>query len=146
MATSIRIDVDAGEAIAMLERMAVRSKNFTSVFNFARNELRKANAANFSANGLPTGGWVPPEEDRAWTPLIETGRLFRSLTSLQGSPNEITPSYAIFGTKVEYAKFHQYGTREMPKRKVVFEPVGFAKKVGEKAAKHIVGLRGDLLP
>lgn len=146
MTVNIRIDVDAGAAIARLERMAVQSKNFVPVFNFARSELRKANAANFTANGLPVGGWVPPEEERAWTPLIESGKLFRSLTSLQGSPNEVNPLYAIFGTKVEYAKFHQYGTREMPKRKVVFEPVGFAKRVGEKAAKHIVGLRGDLLP
>ena len=146
MSINIRLSTDISEATAMLAKMEARSKNFVSVFNFARNELRKANAANFGAGGLPSGGWVTPEEDRAWTPLIETGRLFRSLTSLQGSPNEVSPLYAIFGTKVEYAKFHQYGTRDMPKRKVVFEPVGFAKKVGEKAAKHIVGLRGDLLP
>ena len=146
MSTNIRIRIDDKGAQQLLTKMQVRAKNFVSVFNFARDELRKANSANFGASGLPSGGWSTPEEERAFTPLIETGELFRSLTSLRGSPNEVAPIYAIFGTKVEYAKFHQYGTREMPKRQVVFEPVGFSKKVGEKAAKHIVGLRGDLLP
>jgi hypothetical protein len=44
---------------------------------------------------------------------------------------------ATFGTKVEYAKFHQYGTTKMPKRKVVYEPLGFASRLGEVAATYV---------
>jgi phage gpG-like protein len=46
------------------------------------------------------------------------------------------------GTSVEYAKFHQYGTSKMPKRKIVFEPLGFAKKVGNDAGAWVA--RGEL--
>jgi phage gpG-like protein len=46
------------------------------------------------------------------------------------------------GTTVEYAKFHQYGTTKMPKRKIVFEPAGFAKKVGADAAAWVA--RGEV--
>jgi phage gpG-like protein len=140
----IEIDVDAADAIAYLRRMEERAENFSSVFRWAKQELRKANAENFTKNGLPSGGWNPRTRDYAWPIMRKSGALFRSLTSLNGAPNEIHKTHAYFGTKVEYAKFHQYGTTRMPARKVVFTPVGFAKSVGERAAKHIVGLRGDL--
>jgi len=42
------------------------------------------------------------------------------------------------GTKVEYAKFHQYGTTKMPKRKIIFEPAGFAEKYANDAADWVV--------
>jgi phage gpG-like protein len=41
------------------------------------------------------------------------------------------------GTSVEYAKFHQYGTTKMPKRKIVFEPPLFAKKLGGDTVSYI---------
>lgn len=140
----IEIDVDDADAIAFLRRMEDRAGNFRSVFRWAKQELRKANAENFTKNGLPSGGWSPRTRDYAWPIMRKSGKLFRSLASLNGSPNEIHSNYANFGTKVEYAKFHQYGTTRMPARKVVFTPIGFAKAVGEQAAKHIVGLKGDM--
>ena len=142
----IDIDVDAAEAINFLRRMEDRAGDFRSVFRWAKMELRKANADNFTANGLPVGGWDPRTRDYAWPIMRKSGNLFRSLASLNGAPNEIHRTHAYFGTKVEYAKFHQYGTPRMPARKVVFTPFGFAKSLGAQAAKHIVGLRGDLLP
>jgi len=140
----VDIDVDAAGAIAYLRRMEDRAGEFRSVFRWAKNELRKSNADNFTANGLPSGGWSPRTRDYAWPIMQKSGALFKSLASLNGAPNEIHKDYANFGTKVEYAKFHQYGTTRMAARKVVFTPIGFAKGVGEQAAKHIVGLKGDM--
>lgn len=142
----IDIDVDAKDAIAFLTRMEERANDFRPVFRWAKSELRKANSENFTTGGLPVGGWSPRTRDYAWPIMRKSGALFKSLASLNGAPNEINKDHAYFGTNVEYAKFHQYGTSRMAARKVVFTPVGFAKSLGEEAAKHIVGLRRDLLP
>jgi phage gpG-like protein len=59
-------------------------------------------------------------------PLVKTGRLKRSLTSkghAEGAIREITPAGMKFGTSVFYARFQQYGTKTMPKHKVLkFSP------------------------
>ena len=71
-------------------------------------------------------------------PMVRTGKLFRSVTELENSRvNVVADTRAEFGTDVEYAKFHQYGTTKMAKRKVVYEPMGFAKKTGEVAAVYV---------
>ena len=144
MAVSLSIEVNDAAAQRMLTGMIRRSQSFIRVFDFARELLEDANAMNFSTGGLPVGGWAPRrgEMEYGWAPLVRTGRLAGSLTNLHGPPNVITPTWAEFGTDVEYAKFHQYGTTRMPARKIVFEPYGFAEEIGEAAASHIV--RGTL--
>ena len=142
----IEIDVDIDDAMRFLQGMDRRAKDFRMAFEWARRELAKANAENFTARGLPSGGWDPRKRDYAWPIMRKSGALFRSLSSLTGPANRIGLNTAQFGTTIEYAKFHQYGTRKMAARKVVFEPRGFAGELGEKAAKHIIGLRASLLP
>lgn len=140
MARSLRVDVDcdAGKALARLQAMQNRSVNFVPVFNEARGMLERANAENFTTGGLPVGGWKPRKDFYAWPMMIRSGKLFSSLANLRGAPNVVTPMYAQFGTKVEYAKFHQYGTTKMPARKVVFDPPGFSRELSEKAAAYVV--------
>lgn len=144
--TSIKITVDAKKAIARMVVMKKRANDMRPVLWRAKQWLRFANEENFRQAGLPSGGWSPLDpEYSAWKNLrepgagtmIRTGRLFRSLTSLDASPNKIGVMEATFGTKVEYAKFHQYGTTKMPKRKVVYEPLGFASRFGEVAATYV---------
>lgn len=142
----IDIDVDIDDAMKFLQGMERRAKNFRPALEWARRELAKANAENFTASGLPSGGWDPRKNDHAWPIMRKSGALFRSLSSLRGSANNVGLTSAYFGTNIEYAKFHQYGTRKMAARKVVFEPRGFGQELGEKAAKHIIGLRASLLP
>ena len=53
--------------------------------------------------------------------LIDTGRLFESVTTPNGTRDTIwetsaAGSYLVFGTDVPYARFHQTGTRKMPAR------------------------------
>lgn len=137
----IKIDVDMDGTLAMLEGMDERSKSFIPVFERARLRLQAANAENFTSSGLPVGGWSPRTRRYAWAIMRRTGDLMGSLTSLRGAPNQIRPTSAQFGTDVEYAKFHQSGTRRMAKRQIVFEPKGFAHQVGSDAADHILGHR-----
>lgn len=144
--TTIKITVDAKKAIARMIVMKKRANDMRPVLWRAKQWLRFANEENFRQAGLPSGGWSPLDPQySAWKNLrepgagtmIRTGRLFGSLTSLDASPNKIGVMEATFGTKVEYAKFHQYGTTKMPKRKVVYEPLGFASRFGEVAATYV---------
>jgi len=137
MMINLRIDVDDAEAQRQLTNMKLRATNFRPVFWYAREELEKANAANFTSSGLPVGGWDPEEELDSTPVMRETGKLFRSLTFLRGRPNDIGRMEAVFGTNVEYAKFHQTGTRFMPKRQIVFEPPLFAQRLGAVAARYV---------
>ena len=143
---SITITVDAKKAIARLVLMKKRANDMRPVLWRAKQWLRFANEENFRQAGLPSGGWSPLDPQyAAWKnmrqpgagTMIRTGRLFRSLTSLDAPPNKIDVMEATFGTKIEYAKFHQYGTTKMPKRKVVYEPLGFASRFGEVAATYV---------
>jgi phage gpG-like protein len=142
-AISIDIDCDAAKVMARLEAMKKRSNNFTVVFQEARRMLEKANAENFTTGGLPVGGWKPRKDAYAWPLMKRTGKLFNSLVNLRGNPNVITSNEAHFGTSVEYAKFHQYGTTKMPARKIVFDPPGFSRDIAEKAAAYVV--RGKMI-
>lgn len=137
MQVSIKIDVDTFKAMQRLDNMEGRASNFKPVFWYAQKELEKANAANFTSSGLPVGGWAPRTQVYAWPLMIRTGKLFSSLTNLRGAPNEIGRNSATFGTNVEYAKFHQNGTRNMPKRLIVFNPPLFEKRLANVAADYV---------
>lgn len=135
-----------GSAIAKLGAMHARAQVLTPVLIKAKQEVRMANAANFTSNGLLVGGWRPLEAQYAsWKmtrfpgmpPMIRTGKLFASLSGANGPIDTMTNTSFSTGTSVEYAKFHQYGTTKMPKRKIVFEPPLFAKKLGGDTVSYI---------
>ena len=124
-----------------------RTEDFRYIFEKMRDDLADRWKSNFLNNGSLVGGWAPLDKEYgAWKsvnfpgapPMVRTGQLFRSVSELRGSPNEINKHSATFGTNVKYAKFHQYGTRNMAKREVVFEPFGFAKKWSDAAADYIM--------
>lgn len=149
MTVVINVKVKGTEKVqAKMDLMFIRSKSFEPIFIKAKKQLELANAANFTAQGLPVGGWAPLDPQyAAWKAIrfpgrpimVGNGKLFRSVTNMTSGISSIAPTKAEFGTNVEYAKFHQYGTRKMPKRKIIFEPAGFARSVGEDAGKWIVG-------
>ena len=137
MTVRINITCDNKRALARLDAMSARSKDVRPVLEYGRQRLRLANAENFGLGGLPSGGWEPRKDAKPWPLMVRTGKLLASLTSLFGAPNNIDRMSAEFGTRIEYAKFHQYGTSRMPARKVVFEPRGFASDLASKAARFI---------
>lgn len=125
-----------------------RGQDFRIVFRWARRELALANRINFATKGATSGRpWLPLDDEYArWKlshagprPLmVFDGNLRRSLTNLRGAPNEIDKTDAWFGTNVPYAQYHQWGTRKMPSRKIVFVPPFFAQALGAQAAEWIV--------
>lgn len=144
------ISVDTSEVRTLLTGMAARMTNYYTVSEEAKVYLEAANAANFAANGLPSGGWAPLQpQTAAWKlahgypteTLVASGELFESVTHFAGTGSQIRPKSAEFGTTVSYAKFHQYGAprAHLPKRQVVFEPPGFAELIAEATAQHIKG-------
>lgn len=136
----VRIDVDISEAMNKMEEMKARSLNFTPALIKARKRLEAYNEENFSTGGLPVGGWRPRKDDGNWPLMDKSGKLKKSLTSLVGPANIIAATSAQFGTSVKYAEYHQNGTFSMTARRIVFEPRGFAKEVGNDAAEHITGM------
>ena len=154
---NLMIEIDITErglasAAGRLLAMQARSKVFTSVLIKAKQQIKAANAVNFASNGLPVGGWAPlTPEYAAWKmarfpgapPMVISGKLFASLTGATDSYESMTNTSLTIGTSVEYAKFHQYGTTKMAKRKIVFEPPLFANELGADTLAWIS--RGELL-
>ena len=128
--------------------MVRRSVSFHSVLRWARDEIRKANRLNFATQGLASGeAWNALDmEYQSWKiahygslpTMIREGDLYRDLTTLSGRVNRVGHRSATFGTDLEYAKFHQTGTRFMPARKIVFVPKGFAHDLGEQVGEYLL--------
>ncbi len=131
-----------------LSGVARRSNSFSAQFRWARRELAQWNAQNFATLGSASGkAWNALDtEYQAWKiinygsapTMVRTGDLYRDLVTLRGGPNHVGHKTASFGTDLEYAKFHQMGTRFMPARKIVFEPVDFQEELGNRILEHLI--------
>lgn len=141
----IRIDdVDTKELNLLFGLIKMRMDSFYPVFLKERVYLATAFSKNAQFGGAPSGGWRP-EKPGPWSAaqglpayLYRTGRLMESLASLRGQNSDIGRHEATFGTDVPYAKFHQYGTEDMPSRKLIFEPAGFSRKFAKDVKEHSV--------
>ena len=148
------IDVDTWDAKRLIRDIKDRASSYRRIFEIARLNLEALNATHFATSGAAPSGKATPGSGSAgpWAPygswtaragqpvtMNRSGRLMESLTNLRGAPNDIGRSSATFGTNVEYAGYHQYGTDKMPKRPVVFEPTGFAEELGEMTGFYLTG-------
>tara|TARA_Y100000310_G_scaffold318591_1_gene372871 strand:- start:35 stop:550 length:516 start_codon:yes stop_codon:yes gene_type:complete len=151
MTLEIKAEFDPDELKDEIRGIQKRAKSFIPIFLRIKEDLRQHWAGNFASNGLPVGGWDPLDpEYAAWKSahfpgptMVRTGRLFRSLTRLEGNASDLGGREATFGTKIEYAKFHQYGTLKMPKRLLIYEPAGASQKWAEWAADYLAGSFAD---
>lgn len=142
------VKVHDKQAKANMKLRLRRAEDFRPILRWARDEIQRANRANFSSQGAASGKpWLPLDDEYArWklthagpAPLLVfSGKLMQSLTSLRGSPNEIDKTSAVFGTNVSYARFHQTGTSKMPERKIMFVPPLFAHTLARQAGEHIL--------
>lgn len=147
------IDVDTWDAKRLIRDIKDRASSYRRILEIARLNLEALNAAHFASSGVfPSGRAIGGGSAGPWAPygswsaragqpvsMTRSGKLLESLTNLRGAPNDIGRSSATFGTNIEYAKFHQYGTTKMPKRPVVFEPTGFAEEIGEMTGYYLTG-------
>jgi|TARA_Y100000310_G_scaffold80565_1_gene77215 hypothetical protein len=149
----MRIDIDVhyddDEAQDRLDDIQRRGKNFKPPLEEIRDELQKAWTGNFMSNGLAVGGWKPLDAEYAsWKaahypgapPLIQTGELFKAISTLRGVEVDIDRHKAEFSLKnIRVAKFHQYGTEHMAKREIIFEPAGADKRWGRMMREYLKG-------
>lgn len=147
MQIKIKVTYDDDEIKGFLKEAKKRTKDYTPVLEKIKDDLEKIWANNFLSYGLESGAkWnaLDPEY-AAWKAkndpnpmMMRSGKtLFRSLRNLNGKPNVIRKTVGIFGTDVPYAKFHQMGTSKMPRREIVFEPRGAARKWNRWAVDYI---------
>ena len=117
MHLQIKTSYENGEIEDFIKEAKKRTGDYRPVFKKIREDLEQIWANNFMVGGLESGAkWdaLDPEYS-SWKikndpnpMMMRSGKtLFRSLRSLGGKPNTIRKNYAVFGTDVPYAKFHQ---------------------------------------
>jgi phage gpG-like protein len=145
---------DGDDAQDRLNNMKDRAANMRPVLTWAGKYLERAYSKNFttmgslSAKAMLKGAWPPLDSEYAsWkatkvpgaTPLIFSGKLFRSVSSMNSnSKNTLSDMEATFAIDSPIAKFHQYGTQDMPSRKILFVPRDFDRDINKKASQYIV--------
>lgn len=143
----ISVEIDIGDLDKKLFKMSSRALTMLPLLPEAKTRLEMSNVANFTSNGLPSGGWAPLDAKYgSWKavafpgtpPMVRTGKLFSSLANLSNTALRMSNTEFEFGTSVSYAKFHQMGTEKMPKRQIVFVPRRFAEWVGSSYASWVV--------
>lgn len=141
------ITIDASEAIEDFEAINRRMWNGYMVPLVKGAELlsSKFDANFFSGGGLT--GWQPLDPDTVkWkamegfppAPLVDTGRLAAAVTSMMGPPSYFRLRDATLVVNADYAGFHQFGTRKMPAREIVFIPAEFATEMHEIIENHLL--------
>ena len=147
MATRVRSKVDLRPFYRYIRGVRLRSMNFSGLFRAVMRDLEREHAKNFDSQGALVGGWKPVysgwnlDEYGAGGVLVRSGTLKRSLTvsNARGAVRDIGRLQAEFGTKVNYAHFHQTGTEDMVSRKIVFAPRSFAEGLGSDALSYLAG-------
>jgi len=134
-----------GEMKDELDAIGDRMDDLRPVWPRANASLKKYLIENFTAQGLPVGGWKPlSAEYGSWKSsrfpgaplLVQTGALFEKVA---GGPEidggKRSASFAFSG---DIAKFHQYGTTKMPKREIIFSPELWEQEVAEMVQNYII--------
>lgn len=153
--TRIKISADERKlrkSIAQMQAMAVRAKDVSPAWHALLDWFAEQETEQFLSRGHRFGdGWAPLAESTVdekfrkhypLDPLIRTGALAQSLTHRPFPVEHITPHEVVAGTDIDYAIFHQRGTRRMPQR-ILFDPRQIRR---EKAATTAVAnwiLRGE---
>lgn len=148
------IDYKGKDAVDRLRNMRDRASDLGPVLRWSKNHLERAYSTNFttmgalSAKAMLKGAWPPLDTVyAAWKatrfpgapPLVRSGNLFRSVANMgSSSKNVITEMEATFVIDSPIAKFHQYGTENMPARKILFVPRDFDRDLNQKTIQYVV--------
>ena len=146
-----KIKVDSDEAKERLDDMQDRTRDMGPVLRWAKRTLEEATKENFlsqgavSARSMLGGAWPPlSAEYGAWkeknwaTPLmVRTGGLLFDATNLDVVGGSSSDQSITLSVNNRIAKFHQYGTEDMPARPILFTPRDFDRDLGKLARKYI---------
>lgn len=120
----VEVTILAKEVEAKLQAMQSATANMRPAWDAVGTNVVNRIRLGFRASRSPAGvPWLPLKV-RQGQPLVDTGRLRRSITR-QSDQQGVT-----IGTNLKYAPVHQYGAHIVPKTKpfLVFKtPSGYAK-------------------
>lgn len=111
-------------------------------------QLRAATRTRFDTQGGDVGGWKPLNERyAAWKAtrypgqpiLVASGEMRHGLVEEGDGSIGLVDSFTLkYGTTVEHARFHQYGTSRMPARRVLNMDDAQRKALGERLRAYMV--------
>lgn len=151
----IRVTVKGADDVKdKLQNMKDRMDNMGPVFSWAKRKLERAYSNNFSVMGAESaramlkGAWPPLDPQyAAWKaanrpglPMMigPTASLFRSVSDLTVAPsNTVADNEVTYFVDNPIAKFHQFGTENMPARRLVFTPRDFDNEFGKKVVQYV---------
>lgn len=132
---------------AKLDVLRARVHNLIPAWREFARVLRRHNRAQFLTQGLQGGKpWAPLSPAyAAWKlahygprlVLQRSGDLMEDLTGTPMGVERYTPRAAEFGTDIDYAKFHDTGTRYMPARKPMVTTPGLRRELNRVVAAHL---------
>jgi len=100
--------------IANFDQIKGRAGNMSPAFKSIASMMIKSHQYNFKSHGATFGSsWPSRKLTYPWEILHKTGKLSRGFQSTS------TSTSATVVNSVSYAKFHQLGTRKMPRRGIV---------------------------
>lgn len=140
----------AEKAENTLKDIKDRTDNFRPVLRWAQRKLERDFSENFntfgslSAKAMLKGGWPPLDLSYgAWKAtrypgapiMVQTGETLFRVThpDVDMSDNKVTIS-----VPGKIAKFHQFGTTNMPARPLLFVPRDFDREFGKKLVQYVI--------
>ena len=138
----VQVSADTTEIAAMRRNMSSYRTPLLEGVQY----LRGAFGTNFDSQGSMVGGWDPLKPatskwraEQGLPPfgpmLVNNGSLRAAVLAAQGDVGSHSAELSI---KHELVGYHQYGTRNMVSRKILFEPAGFAQLMARRIRAHIV--------
>lgn len=133
MLVDVKLEVDTSQVERLTDEMIGRLHEMAPVLlgPIADSIRATFRAIWYTQGGYAVGGWEPLAESTArrkggsYRILVETDALEASLTekTAWGHVEEMTDSGSLeIGTEIEYAWYHQEGTRNMPARPIAPDP------------------------
>lgn len=137
---------------AVLNRLTVieqRTKNLRPWFDKVADAVAVAQMINFTGHGSLVGGWKPLSPQYAeWKHshypgpiMVISGKLMESLTKRPFAIERMTGRTLEIGSDVSYAHFHQKGTKNMPRRRILVIPESLLKSMKRDLADYVVNGR-----
>lgn len=143
-----KISIDFGDldsTIDYLDNLKKRARDLRPVWPKVLPSLKQYMIDNFTAQGLPAGGWKPLDKEYgSWKAnnypgapmLVQRGALFKRISAGPKLEGGHRTAHFRFGGRI--AKFHQYGTTKMPARPILFAPEVWVNELVDEVADYIV--------
>jgi len=142
----MKIEIDGiDDTLDYLDNVKRRMRDFRPIWPALNQSLKQYMIGNFTAQGLPSGGWKPLDaEYGAWKTrnfpgapmLVQSGKLFSTIA--KGPKLDGNRQSARFMFDGRVARFHQYGTTKMPARPLLFAPDVWVNEVTDEMADWVV--------